>query len=96
MFYISVQATIRFYTVFIALSVFTAIAGVYFDNRLALVAGAGFAVIFLSLEIGVIIHEYQGMAKLIEIHNNLLVATLKALGFEIEGNINDKIEEEST
>jgi hypothetical protein len=88
-----VQNTIRFYIIFISLSVFTAIAGAYFDNRLALVSGAGFAVLFLSLEIGVIIHEYSGMAKLMQIHNNLLVATLKGLGFEIEGDINDKIDE---
>jgi hypothetical protein len=91
--YINMRATIRFYTIFIALSVFTAIAGAYFNNKLALVSGAGFAIIFLSLEIGIIIHQYSGMAKLVEIHNNLLVATLKAMGYEIEGDINDKIDE---
>ena len=79
------MVTVRLYIVLIALGLLGAVAGAYLGNVLLLTGGASWAIFFLALEIGLIIHQYRGMASLMAVHDKLLIATIKALGFELEG-----------
>jgi len=88
------MAIVRLYVTLIALGILAAIAGAYLGNPLILTAGAGWALFWLALEIGVIIREYQGMARLITFHDKLIIASIKAQGVEIEGVA--ALEEEET
>jgi hypothetical protein len=86
---------IRLYVSLIGLGLLGAVAGAYLGNPLLLTGGAAWAVFFLSAEIGLILHEYQGMARLMAVHDKLIVASIKAQGFEIEG-MTSALEEEET
>jgi hypothetical protein len=77
--------TARIYMSLIGLGVVAALAGIYFQNWLLAAGGAGLALFFFSLELGLIIDQYMGLAKLTEIHNNLLIGLIRAQGYEIEG-----------
>ena len=88
------MAIVRLYVVLIALGLLGAVAGAYLGNILLLTGGAAWAVFWLALEIGLIIYEYRGMAQLMAVHDKLLIATIKALGFELEGVAT--LEEEET
>ena len=79
------MVTVRLYTVLIALGLLGAVAGAYFRNVLLLTVGAAWAVFWLALEIGLIIHEYRGLAQLMAVHDKLIIAMIKAQGFELEG-----------
>jgi hypothetical protein len=85
---------VRLYIVLIALGLIGAVAGAYLTNSLLLTGGAAWAVFWLSLEIGLIIHQYQGMARLMAVHDKLIIASIKAQGFELEGVAT--LEEEET
>ena len=85
---------VRLYIVLIALGLIGAVAGAYLANFLLLTGGAAWAVFWLSLEIGLIIHQYQGMARLMAVHDKLIIASIKAQGFELEGVA--ALEEEET
>ena len=76
---------VRLYIVLIALGLIGAIAGAYLSNLLLLTGGAAWAVFWLALEIGLIIHQYRGMARLMAVHDKLIIASIKAQGFEVEG-----------
>ena len=79
------MSIIRFYVVLIGVGLLAAVTGAYLGNLLLLTAGAAWALFFLALEIGLIINEYQGMARLMAVHDKLIVASIRAQGFEIEG-----------
>jgi hypothetical protein len=76
---------VRLYIFLILLGLIAAVAGAYLGNTLLLTSGAAWAVFWFSLEVGLIIHEYQGMARLMAVHDKLIVASIKAQGFELEG-----------
>lgn len=80
-----VMTTSRIYSTLIALGLIVAIVGVWYARWFVVSLGGGAALFFFSCELGVIIHQYQGMARLLEIHNGLIIASLKAQGYAIEG-----------
>lgn len=83
------MSTSNLYPVLIGLSLIVTNLGAYMEKQPILIAGLSAAMFFLSLQIGVILHQYRGMAKLLDIHNGLIIASLKAQGFEIEGSSAD-------
>ena len=85
---------VRLYIVLIGLGLAGAVAGAYLGNPLLLTGGAAWAAFWLALEIGLIIHQYQGMARLMAVHDRLIIASIKAQGFELEGAA--ALEEEET
>lgn len=76
---------VRLYIGLILLGLIGAVAGAYLGNTLLLTGGAAWAVFWFSLEVGLIIHEYRGMARLMAVHDKLIIASIKAQGFELEG-----------
>ena len=86
--------TVRLYIFLILLGLLGAIAGVYLKDFLIATVGAAWALFFFALEVGLIIHEYQGMARLMAVHDKLIIASIKAQGFELEGAAS--LEEEET
>jgi hypothetical protein len=85
---------VRLYIGLILLGLLAAVAGAYLGNTLLLTGGAAWAAFWFALELGLIIHEYQGMARLMAVHDKLLIASIKAQGFELEGVTS--LEEEET
>ncbi len=85
---------VRLYVGLIGLGLIGTVAGVYLGNPLLTAAGAAWAVFWLALEIGLIIHEYRGMARLMAVHDKLIIASIKAQGFELEGVASLEEEEE--
>lgn len=79
------MTVVRLYIALILLGLLGAIAGVYWHNLLIATIGVSWAIFFLALEIGLIIYEYQGMARLMAVHDKLIIASIKAQGFELEG-----------
>lgn len=79
------MTSIRLYLFLIALGIIATIVGAFQFNLMLLVSGAGWAVFWLAAEIGLIVHEYRGMARLMAVHDKLLVASIRAQGFELEG-----------
>ena len=79
------MTSIRLYLGLIAAGNFAAIAGAYYNNLLLTIGGAAWSVFWLAAEIGVVIHEYRAMARLMILHDKLLIASIKAQGFELEG-----------
>lgn len=84
---------VRFYIGLILLGLIGAVAGAYLANALLLTGGAAWAVFWLSLEVGLIIHQYRGMARLMAVHDKLIIASIKAQGFELEGVVSLEEEE---
>ena len=85
---------VRLYIGLILLGLLGAVAGAYLGNTLLLTGGSAWAAFWLSLEVGLIIHQYQGMARLMVVHDKLIIASIKAQGFELEGVAS--LEEEET
>jgi hypothetical protein len=86
---------VRLYIALISLGLIGAVVGAYLGDLLLLTAGAAWAVFWLALEIGLIIHQYRGMARLMAVHDKLIIASIKAQGFELEG-VTSLEEEEKT
>ena len=85
---------VRLYIGLILLGLLGAVAGVYLKDPLIATVGAAWAVFFFALEVGLIIHQYMGLARLMAVHDKLLIASIKAQGFELEGVASLEEEEE--
>jgi hypothetical protein len=82
------------YSILIGLSVVASIISALFSQWLMVICGAGLVFFFFSLQIGTIYHQYAEMAKLLAIHDKLLIAALKGMGYVFEtGPGEDKSEE---
>jgi hypothetical protein len=86
---------VRLYIGLILLGLLGAIAGVYLHNLLIATVGAAWALFFFALEVGLIIYQYQGLARLMAVHDKLIIASIKAQGFELEGVASLEEEEEA-
>ena len=73
------------YSVLIFIAVANLVAGVWLENWKWAVGGFAAAFFFLSLQLGAIYHQYTGIVQLIQILNGLIVASLRAQGYEMEG-----------
>jgi hypothetical protein len=49
------------------------------------VSGFGASLFLISLQLVAIYHQYAGITQLLQILNGLLVASLRAQGYEMEG-----------
>lgn len=82
------------YPILVILNLVVLVVNVWLGHtQYAVIAGAA-AIAFISLQLGAIYHQYAGITRLIQILNGLIVASLKAQGYEMEGT--PSAEEEST
>lgn len=63
------------------------VAGAWLENWRWTVSGFAAALFFVSLQLGAIYHQYSGIIHLIQILNGLIVASLRAQGYEMEGSV---------
>jgi hypothetical protein len=75
----------KLYPILIFIAAANILAGVWVENWRWAVGGFAAALFFLSLQLGTIYHQYTGIINLIQILNGLIVASLRAQGYEMEG-----------
>jgi hypothetical protein len=75
----------RLYPTLIFFAAAIIVAGVWLENWRLAVSGFSASLFFISLQLGTIYHQYTGIINLIQILNGLIVASLRAQGFEMEG-----------
>jgi hypothetical protein len=75
----------KIYPTLIFLAAANIVAGVWLENWRWAVSGFAASIFFISLQLGSIYHQYTGIVQLIQILNGLIVASLRAQGYEMEG-----------
>jgi hypothetical protein len=73
------------YSSLIFIAAMNIVAGVWLENWRWAISGFAASLVFLSLQLGSIYHQYTGIVQLIQILNGLIVASLRAQGYEMEG-----------
>jgi hypothetical protein len=86
-------STSNVYSILIFVAAANMVAGTWVENLRWAVGGFAAALFFISLQLGAIYHQYSGIIHLIQILNGLIVASLRAQGYEMEGTPSVPMEE---